>query len=216
MQLFLVGYILIEIAEIFTVGLFPLEHKVQVVSKACIITLATQLTHLGVYWHTSWHDYCDHMDPNVERRCWLSIVGRRYSIISRLDGRFCSHTLHRHRLYCSRHGIQLDWVLSSQHHWQQPKYRPLRPISACTSSLLVRVLLLGNSAGYSSLRRAQTHDLAGFCCITLRHRPNIQLRGQCSYLPWYKWQDRRRLVRNIVHLARGGDDLGILVEYNRR
>jgi hypothetical protein len=32
MQLFLIGYILIEICEIFTVGLFPLENKVRIVS----------------------------------------------------------------------------------------------------------------------------------------------------------------------------------------
>jgi hypothetical protein len=31
MQLFLVGYMLIEICEIFTVGLFPLSNKVRIV-----------------------------------------------------------------------------------------------------------------------------------------------------------------------------------------
>lgn len=33
MQLFLVGYIIIEICEIFTVGKFPLESKVVIVSQ---------------------------------------------------------------------------------------------------------------------------------------------------------------------------------------
>jgi hypothetical protein len=32
MQVFLVGYILIEICEIFTVGKFPLNNKVRIVS----------------------------------------------------------------------------------------------------------------------------------------------------------------------------------------
>lgn len=33
MQLFLIGYIIIEICEIFTVGRFPLNNKVQIVSS---------------------------------------------------------------------------------------------------------------------------------------------------------------------------------------
>jgi hypothetical protein len=45
MQLFLVGYIFIEIAEIFTVGLFPLEHKVQVAFTGI---------HLGMIIATTW------------------------------------------------------------------------------------------------------------------------------------------------------------------
>lgn len=33
MQLFLIGYVIIEICEIFTVGEFPLAGKVRIVSK---------------------------------------------------------------------------------------------------------------------------------------------------------------------------------------
>lgn len=39
MQLFLVGYIIIEICEIFTVGGFPLDKKVRLVWDAYTITL---------------------------------------------------------------------------------------------------------------------------------------------------------------------------------
>jgi hypothetical protein len=43
MQVFLVGYIIIEICEIFTVGDFPLSNKVRIVSPLNITTLGACL-----------------------------------------------------------------------------------------------------------------------------------------------------------------------------
>lgn len=68
MQVFLVGYIIIEICEIFTVGGFPLSNKVRIVSSS-FQSIWSQLTRVGLHWHTSRHDHCDFMDPHAQRGC---------------------------------------------------------------------------------------------------------------------------------------------------
>ncbi len=45
MQLFLAGYILIELCEIFTVGLFPLNKHVRVVSRLHSLPTPHHLTY---------------------------------------------------------------------------------------------------------------------------------------------------------------------------
>lgn len=56
MQLFLLGYIIIEICEIFTVGGFPLSSRVRIVSSTLDASLARSLTCSGLYRRTHWRN----------------------------------------------------------------------------------------------------------------------------------------------------------------
>lgn len=68
MQIFLIGYILIEICEIFTVGGFPLPKNVRIVC-GFDITLATAkllLTPLvGFHWGPHWSYHGSHLDSHA-------------------------------------------------------------------------------------------------------------------------------------------------------
>ena len=71
MQLFLLGYIIIEICEIFTVGKFPLETKIV---KVCSTShsIAQQLIFAGFYGNPSWYDSGYALDPNAQCPCGVS------------------------------------------------------------------------------------------------------------------------------------------------
>lgn len=64
MQLFLVGYILVEICEIFTVGMFPLNKDVIIVRLYNHLKQSV-LTILGLYWNPSRINCSDFMDSNA-------------------------------------------------------------------------------------------------------------------------------------------------------
>jgi hypothetical protein len=62
MQLFLVGYLLISLCEIFTVGGIPLDDDVRKVGYSFSGMLTMMLTRLGLYGDSSRSRYCDNMD----------------------------------------------------------------------------------------------------------------------------------------------------------
>lgn len=75
-QLFLVGYIIVEICEIFTVGGFPLERKVRLV-RFCPppAVRSTMLTTVGLYCRSSRFDRCNSMGSAPKWHCWLPNIG---------------------------------------------------------------------------------------------------------------------------------------------
>jgi hypothetical protein len=64
MQLFLLGYIIIEICEIFTVGKLPLETNIVKVGSLSH-RAAQRLILAGFYWYPPWYDSGDALDPNA-------------------------------------------------------------------------------------------------------------------------------------------------------
>ena len=76
MQLFLLGFIIISICEIFTIGWFPLNGAVRRVSLPDMKPVhVSKLTSLGLLCRTHCLDHCDHMDSPHERCCRLSVFG---------------------------------------------------------------------------------------------------------------------------------------------
>lgn len=74
MQVFLIGYILIEICEIFTVGKFPLKDTVRIVGSSSFED-GTKLTRdIGLYWNTSGPNNCNSMDFNAQCGCGIPIT----------------------------------------------------------------------------------------------------------------------------------------------
>lgn len=75
MQLFLLGYIIIEICEIFTVGEFPLSSTVRIVSLFPVVTVAllhvSLLINSGLYRYSHRVHRCNNLDPHAERVHWL-------------------------------------------------------------------------------------------------------------------------------------------------
>jgi hypothetical protein len=62
MQVFLVGYLLISLCEIFTVGGIPLDDNVRKVDYSSSGMLTMILTRLGLYGNSSRSRYYDDMD----------------------------------------------------------------------------------------------------------------------------------------------------------
>lgn len=73
MQVFLLGYILIEICEIFTVGKFPLKDTVRIVSGCNIEDEMNADSKTGIHWNTSGLYRGYFMDPDAQ-------CGRRISV----------------------------------------------------------------------------------------------------------------------------------------
>ena len=69
-QLFLVGYMIVEICEIYTVGGFPLDRKVRLVRLALLpICTSKMLTTVGLYRCSSRFNRCNPMGSALERYC---------------------------------------------------------------------------------------------------------------------------------------------------
>lgn len=74
-QLFLLGYIIIELCEIFTVGGFPLGSKVRMVKMYGSKRMSSSLIGQGIYRYPP-GCHCGHiMGAADEWSCWLSIAG---------------------------------------------------------------------------------------------------------------------------------------------
>jgi hypothetical protein len=76
MQLFLLGYIIISICEIFSVGLIPFGGKmgedVRIVCFSQPLGSLLANTMPGLFCNPHWHDCRDHMGSYAQRRRWLS------------------------------------------------------------------------------------------------------------------------------------------------
>lgn len=73
MQLFLLGYILIEICEIFTVGKFPLNKKVEIVGTGNEVE-RSKLTLPGLHWRSFRIDRRNSMDSDAQCSGGISIT----------------------------------------------------------------------------------------------------------------------------------------------
>lgn len=51
-------------------------------------------------------------------------------------------------------------------------------------------------------------------CSAIRNRPDLPVRDQRTYLYWHRRQDQRWLIRDYVHTLRGCNNMDILVEHN--
>jgi hypothetical protein len=72
MQLFLIGYIIVSICEIFTIGGFPLDSPVRRVCRG-MLSCQHQLTNFaGLRRCPPRRNSRDRLDPHVERLGWLS------------------------------------------------------------------------------------------------------------------------------------------------
>lgn len=65
----------------------------------------------------------------------------------------------------------------------------------------------------SSLTR---QSLPSRSSIIIRYWPNLPVCHQYPHLPRYEWQNQRRVIRDSLHVAIRGHDLGVLVEYHGR
>jgi hypothetical protein len=104
MQLFLLGYLIIEICEIFTVGGFPLDGAVRRVrASSPNITSTSDKSIVGILRRT--HSLCrrDVMGTSTQWCCRLSIAGRWHSRVAWLDSCLSSRPLHRYWLHCPGH-----------------------------------------------------------------------------------------------------------------
>ena len=137
-QLFLIGYIIVSICEIFTVGGFPLDRTVRLVCS-CLNTLSTDgdLISAGIYGRTPRFHCCDIMGPTTEWSCWVSGAGRRYTtIIGPYTGlSYCFlrwYWLHRSG-YCFQ--LHQHIQVQSRRKFKQSQRRSLYPISAVAVDL---------------------------------------------------------------------------------
>ncbi len=70
-QLFLLGYIIVSLCEIFTVGGFPLDRKVRLVWLPPSLCLSCALTDLGFHCGTSGLNRGNALGFTAEWRHWL-------------------------------------------------------------------------------------------------------------------------------------------------
>jgi hypothetical protein len=217
MQLFLIGYIIIEICEIFTVGWFPLNGAVRRVFSA--VQIAAIVADL-----------------------WILMMNGAvgYQLID--DGTFLSLGLvfgSAAALFVGTGYIALDTGFSWTGFFDPTLQDPNRSYSLYTLYQLVPLVflvvyflletilvlrVLGEVRPMSKLHpklhnSANTNSsisVPGSRSHHVRHRPNIPIRDQRVHLQRLQWQTQRRLLRNSLHTLCGHPNLGLLVEHNRR
>src|SRR5436853_3435826 len=130
MQLFLLGYLIIEICEIFTVGEFPLAAKVRIVSLSShMIPRPTGSDPLGLHRNTSWHDCCNHMDSDAQRGGGIPNSRRRHDPVSRPLRCLRRRVLHRNRLHRARYRLRMDQHFHIEPVPPKSEYWSVRPVS---------------------------------------------------------------------------------------
>lgn len=235
MQLFLLGYILIDICEIFTVGGFPLKDSVRIVSmqkktvkRAAVLTDAQGFTgaHLGLITATTWI---------------LMINGAvGYQLID--DGTALSIGLtlvSAALLFIGTGYIALDTGFSWTGFFNGDITDPDRSYALYTLYLLAPLVflaiyfllatilvlkVLGETRPLSmffEIMLGEDHtnhscSMARRCCTLVRHRTGLRLRHQHTYMSRHERQDRRRVVRNALHPTRSSDGLDVLVKHYGR
>ena len=149
MQIFLAGYIVIEICEIFTVGGFPLDSDVRKVRGFVMDSCRfLSLTNMGVIPGIFGRPYSRHhgymLDSSLKLISELPDPRRRHLDLHLPLPRLRRRPVHRDRLHRIGHGVQLDGWIRSKLHAAQSKYSPVRAVPAIPAGLSLLLLCSGN------------------------------------------------------------------------
>lgn len=223
MQLFLLGYILIDICEIFSIGGFPLKSSVR--------TAFTGI-HIGAITATTWILMLN------------GAVG--YQAID--DGTPLSLGLifgSAAAIFIGTGYLALDQGYSWSGYFDPSLTAPNRNYALYTLYLLAPIVFLSvyflletvlvikvlgetrplSKSSRKALKRAsgcRSQAYPRHCSIPLLGRPSLRdrsdfrLRHQCSYLQRHRWPRRRRAIRDLFHPRLGRPSLGLLVKHHRR
>jgi hypothetical protein len=217
MQLFLLGYIVISICEIFTIGGFPLNSTVRIAFTAI---------HIAAITATSWILMLN------------GAVG--YQLLD--DGTIMSIGLllvSSLVIFIGTGFIALDTGFSWTGFWDSTRVYPnqayalytlyqLVPLVFIVIFFLLEAFLVLRILGERKPMRMSSCCPLAFTLLTsfpsipprrgspFRHRSNLPVRDQRPHLPRYQRQDQRRPLRDALHTPGSSNDLGVLVEHHRR
>lgn len=145
-QLFLLGYIVVEICEIFSVGGIPLDRKVRIV---CTLSRRGGAGNLlitpGIYWNPRGCNSGHALDSAAQRCRGFPASGRRNATLPRAFTFIRIGLICRNWLHSPRHWIQLDGTFWPQSHGPKPQHRPVRALSTTTAGMSGGIFPSGNS-----------------------------------------------------------------------
>lgn len=213
MQLFLFGFLVISICEIFTIGGFPLNSAVK---------RAFTAIHIAAVVSTAWILLLN------------AVVG--FQLLE--DGTPLSMGLvfgSSIVLFIGSGYIALDTGFSWTHYWDSTLVAPNRAYALYTIYLLLPLVfiaiffvlegvlvvgVLGERRPLSKLTLISptfpsltNPSLPRRCSSSLRPRPDLPIRRFSAYLQRNAQQDKRRPFRDAIHITGSGHDLGLLVKH---
>ena len=217
MQIFLIGYIIIEICEIFTIGGFPLNSAARRAFSAVHIAAI-----ISTLWILMMNGAVGYQLVDDGTALSLGLV-------------FGSAAL----LFIGTGYIALDTGFSWTGYWDTTIEAPNRAYALYTLYQLVPLVflvvffileavlvlrVLGEVRPMCEyFRRRQKRwkvliprRLPPRRRSPLRDWPNFPIRRQQIHLHGHQWADKRRHVRNSLHTILRNNDMGILVQHNRR
>jgi hypothetical protein len=215
MQLFLIGYIIMSICEIFTIGWFPLSGTVRIAFTAIHIA-------------------------SIVATLWIllmnAVVG--YQILD--DGTIASIGLifgSAAALFVGTGYIALDTGFAFTNYWQDTVTDPnnrayalytlyqLVPLIFLVAFFILEAILVLRVLGevrpmckcqtanfFNRLRLTNNSYSLPLCrCSPLRHQPDLPIRYQRAHLHRLERCHQRRLLLDLLHPALRRHDLGLLV-----
>ena len=217
MQLFLIGYIIISVCEIFTIGWFPLSGTVRIAFTAIHIA-------------------------SIVATLWIllmnAVVG--YQILD--DGTIASIGLifgSAAALFVGTGYIALDTGFAFTDYWQDTVTDPnnrayalytlyqLVPLIFLVAFFILEAILVLRVLGeVRPMCKRQTtpcinhsmftptnnpHSLPWCRRYPLRDQPDLPIRHQRAHLHWFQPRNQRRLLLDSLHSAVRHHDLGLLV-----
>jgi hypothetical protein len=159
MQLFLIGYILVSICEIFTVGGIPLDDDVRKVWISIYRKNRCQrLTQIGFHSCPPRPHNSDDMDSTPQRGRGIPITGRRHSNVNGSHRGFRASLIYRDGLYRSRHWVFMDWPFRWQPQSTKQKHRTLCPLPPHAPNLPLPLLCPRIHSSPTSTGRKETNE----------------------------------------------------------
>lgn len=233
MQLFLLGYIVISICEIFTIGGFPLNSSARIVChlrnspvrSQLILGQAFAAIHIAAITATSWILMLNGavgyqlLDDGTAVSVGLLLIS---SVI----------------IFVGTGYIALDTGFSWTGFWDSTRNQPNQAYALYTlyqlvplvfivifflleAFLVLRILAERKPMRtYTACSLKPTTQLTSGLSISfgrrasLRDRSGLPIRYQRSHLHWHPRQDQWRSIRNSLHIIGSSNDMGILVEHH--
>lgn len=223
MQLFLLGFIIIEICEIFTVGGFPLAGDVRrgftAVHMAAVTATTWVLMVNGIVGYQLIEDGTPMSLGLVMLSATIFFIGTGYIALDtgfNWTGFWNDTLVAPNRSYSLYTLYFLAPLVFISIFFLLETYLVLRilgekrPMGACSSKRF--------PSFYSIVPLTNTliRSLSLLRWPPLRNRSDLPVRRQCAHLQWHKWEDQRWPLRDTLHPSCRWHDLGILEQHHRR